>query len=169
MEKITLGGNPVHIKGNLPKVGEKAPDFEFVKQDMSTHRLYEIEAKAKVIIAVPSLDTPVCANETRAFNQKLSNLNEVKGIVISKDLPFAMKRFCETNDIKNVESASDFRSGAFTDTYGLTILEGAFTGITARAIFVLDAANTIVYSELVSEVGKEPDYDKALEAVNGLL
>jgi thiol peroxidase len=169
MEKITLGGNPINIKGGLPKVGEKAPDFEFVLQDMSSKRLYEVDAKLKVIIAVPSLDTPVCATETRTFNTKLSELSNVKGIVISKDLPFAMKRFCETNEIKNVESASDFRTGEFTDSYGLTILEGGFRGITARAVFVVNENQEVIYSELVPEVGAEPNYDKVLEVVKANL
>jgi len=169
MEQITLGGNPVNIKGNLPKVGEKAPNFEYVKQDLSSGNLHDLDAKAKVIIAVPSLDTGVCATETRTFNKKLENLNGAHGLVISKDLPFAMKRFCVANDIELVETVSDFRTGEFTEAYGLTILDGAFKGITARAVFVVNANNEITYSELVKEVGEEPNYDEVLNAVKALI
>ena len=110
MTKVTLKGNATTIKGDLPSIGNTAPDFTFVKSDLSEATLYGQGDTIKVIIAVPSLDTSVCALETRQFNQKLAAATGVTGLVISKDLPFAMKRFCETEGIANVISGSDFRS-----------------------------------------------------------
>lgn len=170
MNKVTLKGNEITIKGSLPSAGTTAPDFKFVKTDLSEGSLYgENNVKVKVIIAVPSLDTGVCAIETRQFNQKLANKNNVSGFVISKDLPFAMKRFCETEGIKNVVSASDFRYNEFAQKYNTEILDGPLKGLSARAVFVIDDQNVIRYTELVPEIAQEPEYDKVLEAVDKLL
>lgn len=164
MASVTLKGSPFSIKGDLPKQGDKAPDFEYVKDDLSTSKLSDHGNKVKVIIAVPSLDTGVCQMETRQFNQKLSDKSGVAGIVISKDLPFAMKRFCAAEGIENVETASDFR-GDFSDKYNTLIMEGPMKGLSSRAVFVVDGENNIRYTELVPEIAQEPDYDKVMKAV----
>ncbi|WKN41414.1 thiol peroxidase [Tunicatimonas pelagia] len=167
MASVTLGGNPVSIKGDIPTSGV-APDFAFVQDDMSENKLSDLSG-VKVLIAVPSLDTSVCATETRQFNQQLGGKSGATGLVISKDLPFAMKRFCETAGVESIVNASDFRYGEFGEKYNTEITEGPFKGLSARAVFVVDQNNEIVYAELVPEVGEEPNYDKAMEAVDKLL
>lgn len=168
MTKVTLKGNAVSIKGDLPALGTTAADFTFVKSDLSEGTLYGQGDAIKVIIAVPSLDTSTCALETRQFNQKLANETGVKALVISKDLPFAMKRFCETEGIANVISGSDFRASEFIQKYNTEILDGPLKGLSARAIIVVDKNNIIRYTELVSEISAEPDYDHVLKAIAGL-
>ena len=169
MAQITLKGTPFSTKGELPVVNTKASNFTLVKDDMSEVKLSDYAGKVKVLIAVPSLDTAVCATETKRFNEELSGKKDVVGIVISKDLPFAMKRFSASNDIDNIVNGSDFRDGDFVSKYNTEISEGPFKGLSARAVFVLDKDNTIRYVQLVKEVGDEPDYDKALEAVESLV
>ncbi|WP_299253531.1 thiol peroxidase [uncultured Cytophaga sp.] len=168
MTKVTLKGNPVTIKGDLPNIGTTASDFTFVKSDLSEGTLYGQGDVIKVIIAVPSLDTSTCALETRQFNQKLADQKGVQGIVISKDLPFAMKRFCETEGISNVVSGSDFRSSEFIQKYNTEILDGPLKGLSARAIVLVDKNNVVRYTELVSEISAEPNYDHVLKAIEGL-
>jgi thiol peroxidase len=169
MTQVTLKGNATSIKGDLPSIGSKAPDFKFVKTDLSDSSLYAEGSKVKVIIAVPSLDTRVCALETRQFNQKLSNKSNVTAVVVSKDLPFAMRRFCETEGINNVISASDFRYNEFSQQYNTEITDGPMIGLSARAVLVVDANNVVQYTELVPEIGEEPDYEKVMAAVDKLL
>lgn len=168
MTKVTLKGTATTIKGDLPSIGNTAPDFTFVKPDLSEATLYGQGDNIKVIIAVPSLDTSTCALETRQFNQKLASTTGVKGIVISKDLPFAMRRFCETEGIVNVTSGSDFRSSEFIQKYNTEILEGPLKGLSARAIIVVDQKNVVRYTELVPEISAEPDYDHVLKAIAAL-
>ncbi len=168
MASVTLKGNLVHIKGDVPTKG-KAADFTFVKDDLSEGKLSDYSNKVKVLIAVPSLDTNVCATETRKFNEKLAQKKEVQGLIISKDLPFAMKRFCASEGIENVTNASDFRYGEFCTQYNTEITDGPMKGLSARAVFVVDQDNNITYTELVPEIGQEPDYDKAMEAVDALV
>lgn len=168
MTKVTLKGNAVSIKGDLPGLGTTAANFTFVKSDLSEGTLYGQGDAIKVIIAVPSLDTSTCALETRQFNQKLANETGVKALVISKDLPFAMKRFCETEGIANVVSGSDFRSSEFIQKYNTEILDGPLKGLSARAIIVVDKNNVIRYTELVPEISAEPNYDHVLKAIASL-
>lgn len=167
MAHVTIQGNPFSIKGDIPTQGT-APDFSFVKDDLSEGHLSDFD-QVKVLIAVPSLDTGVCQAETRKFNEQLGQRSGVTGLVVSKDLPFAMKRFCETDGVANIVTASDFRSGDFTDKYNTEITEGPFQGLSARAVFVVNPDNEIVYSELVSEVGDEPNYERVMEEVDKLL
>ncbi len=167
MAQVTLQGNPFPIKGDIPNHGPAA-DFTFVKDDLSNAKLSDFDT-VKVLIAVPSLDTGVCQTETRKFNEQLGQRSGVTGIVVSKDLPFAMKRFCETDGVANIVTASDFRDGDFATKYNTEITEGPFKGLSARAVFVVDKNNEITYSELVSEVGDEPNYDQAMAEVDKLL
>ena len=168
MATVTLKGNSISIKGDILVKGTSAPDFTFVKKDLSEGTLYAIDAKVKVIVAVPSLDTGVCALETKTFNAKLGEKAGVECVIVSKDLPFAMKRFCETEGVENVESGSDFR-GDFVEQYNTLMTSGPLQGLSARAVFVVDGENNITYSELVPEITQEPNYDAVLKAVDELL
>lgn len=165
MAQVTLGGNPCNLAGTLPKVGDAAPDFNLAGADLSPINLASLAGKKAALIVVPSLDTPVCQVETRTFNEKASALGEVAVLIVSSDLPFAMKRFCETEGIANVRAASDLRDRGFGERYGVAIADGPLQGVTARAVFVIDEKGKITYSELVPEIGQEPNYDAVLAAL----
>lgn len=170
MSSVTLKGKKFSIKGDIPVEGENAVDFTFVKSDLTESSLVDDYAgKIKVLIAVPSLDTGICQMETKRFNQELSKREGVVGIVISKDLPFAMNRFCEAEGVSNVIIGSDYRYSDFINEYNTEILNGPLKGLSARAVFVVDAEDKIVYSELVPEIAQEPEYDKALAALDGIM
>jgi len=154
----------VHLKGDVLEVGTTAPDFTYVKEDLSEGTLYGHGNMKKVIIAVPSLDTGICQMETRRFNQELADRDGVKGIVVSKDLPMAMKRFCAAEGIEDVEIASDFR-GSFSEDYKTLMTDGPLKGLSARVVFVLDGDNKIVYREIVDDITHEPNYVAALNAL----
>ena len=167
MNKTKFKGTDVHLKGNVPQAGSKAPDFTFVKEDLSEGHLSDLGNKKKIIIAVPSLDTGVCQMETKRFSKELSKRKDVAGIVVSKDLPFAMHRFCAAEGIDNVHIASDFR-GNFTSQYNTEMTDGPLKGLSSRVVFVLDENNNIKHTELVSEVTQEPNYDEILRVVDSL-
>jgi thiol peroxidase len=167
MATVTLKGNPCNLKGTMPKVGTAAPDFKLTKSDLSSVDLASLAGKKKVIVTVPSLDTPVCATETRRFNEKAAGLGNVEVLIVSADLPFAQRRFCETEGIKSVSAASDLRDRSFGERWGVAIADGPLQGVMARAVFVLDENNVVRYSELVPEIAQEPNYDAALNAVKG--
>ena len=169
MSTVTLKGNPISLKGALPPINTQAQDFTFVKADLSEGSLADYGNKVKILLAVPSLDTGICAIETKRFNEEVSEMNGVETLVISQDLPFAMGRFCETNGIENVTSASDFRYNSFVDGYNTEMIDGPLKGLSCRAVFVLNGDNQITYTELVPEITQEPNYEAALEAVNNLL
>jgi thiol peroxidase len=169
LQTTKFGGRPVNLLDPLPEVNENAFDFTFVKTDLSEGTLYDYDDKIKVLLGVPSLDTGICQTETRKFNERLGALEGVVGIVISKDLPFAMKRFCETEGISNIISASDFRYTDFTREYGTEMIDGPLKGLSARAIFVVDKENKIRYVELTPDITVEPDYDSVIEAVKSLM
>ena len=169
MTTVTHKGKTVHLKGELPAEGQKGPDFTFVDPELSEVRLTEIGEKIKILIAVPSLDTSVCAAETFNFSQKLAQKDGVAALEISKDLPFAMKRYMQNNHITNIIAASDFRYGEFTTKYNVEMTDGPLKGLTSRAIFVLDKDDIIKYVELVPEISLEPQYSKALAIIDSLL
>jgi len=169
MATVTHKGNPIKLEGKLPSVGEKAPEFHVIKQDLSEAKLADFSGKVKVLVALPSLDTPVCQKETREFNQKVAGMKDTVLVVISGDLPFAMKRFCSTEGIENVVTGSQYRDMNFSKTYGTHIVEGALIGLSARAVFVVDKDNTVRYVELVPEIGQEPNYDTVIDAVKKLI
>jgi thiol peroxidase len=154
--------------GALPGVGTAAPQLRFVKQDRSNADLASLKGQVVVLVSVPSLDTSVCATETRTFNQMAAGLG-AQVLVMSMDLPFAMKRFCETEGIANVHTGSDFRFRDLGTVWGAAIAEGPMEGVTCRAVWVIDKEGIIRYHELTPELGSEPDYDAALNAAKGLL
>lgn len=159
--KITFKGNPMTLMGPDLKVGDKAPEFKLIKNDMQPMTLADTQGKMRMMVVVPSLDTPVCDMEVRRFNQEATSLEGVEVIVVSRDLPFAQKRWCGAANIENVTPVSDYRDGSFGMTYGVMIEE---LMLDARAIFVIGPDNTILYKEIVSEVTEEPNYEAALEA-----
>lgn len=169
MNQIKFKGEAIDIKGKPLDVGSKAEDFTFVKEDLSEANFYDYKNSIKVIIAVPSLDTGVCQKETRRFNEELQQKKDVVGIVVSKDLPFAMKRFCSNEGIENVISASDFRYSDFSNEYNLEMVNGPLKGLLARVVYVVDKDNNITYAEFVNEITDEPDYTAAMSEVNSLI
>lgn len=166
MAKITLRGNPCTTNGELPPLGAAAPDFVLVDKDLNDVTLATYDGKKKLLNIVPSLDTPVCATSTKRFNEAMANRGDAVALVISADLPFASSRFCTSEGIGNVVTLSTMRSPSFAADYGVLIQDGPLAGITARAVVVLDANNRVVYTQLVPEIGSEPDYDSALEALD---
>ncbi|WP_292657130.1 thiol peroxidase [Nitratifractor sp.] len=165
MATVTLKGNEVKLAGNEKKVGDKAPEVQVVKSDdLSDITVGGAKENAQLIVAVPSLDTPVCAMETTKFNNQAAGIEGLDVTVVSMDLPFAAKRFCSTEGIENLTVASDYRNKDFANEYGVLIAEGPLAGVTARAIFVIDRDGNIVYKQLVPEITEEPNYDEALEA-----
>ena len=165
MAKITLKGNPINTVGNLPVVGSIAPDFKLVKSDLSILSLEDLKGKRVVLNIFPSLDTDVCATSVRRFNAEASKLDNTVVVCISKDLPFAHSRFCTTEGLNNVVTASDFRDGTFGTNYGVTIADGPLAGLHSRAVVVLDINGKVKYTEQVPEIVQEPDYEAALKAL----
>jgi thiol peroxidase len=161
--KVTFQGNPLTLTGNQPEVGQPAPDFEVLDNDLSGVKLSSFKGKACVIITVPSLDTPVCDTEVRKFNEEATSLGEdVAVLVISMDLPFAQARWCGAAGVKNVQTLSDHNQADFGNTYGVLIKE---LRLLARTVFVVDKEGIIRYIEVVEELTNEPDYEAALNAV----
>jgi thiol peroxidase len=165
MSTVTLGGNPLEVGGQFPQVGQTAPEFKLVGADLSDVALSSFAGKRKVLNIVPSLDTGVCAASTRKFNEKAASLDNTVVLVISADLPFAAKRFCEVEGIKNVQTLSTMRGREFLTNYGVDLKTGPLAGVTARAVIVLDADNKVLHAELVSEIKNEPNYDAAVAAL----
>lgn len=163
MAQITLKGNPIHTIGDLPKVGSKAPDFKLVDTDLKDVTLADFRGKKKLLNIVPSLDTPVCATSTKKFNERACG--EAVMLIISADLPFAQKRFCDMEKADNVKTLSMMRDRNFAKDYGVLITDGPLAGICARAVVVLDENDVVKYTELVPEIAQEPNYDKALAAL----
>ncbi len=165
MANITLGGNPFHTTGELPQVGNTAPDFTLVKNDLSTVSLSDFKGKKLVLNIFPSIDTSTCAASVRHFNEKAAGLENTTVLCVSKDLPFAQKRFCGAEGIENAWSASDFRDGSFGQHYGVTMSDGPLMGLHSRAVVVVDENGKVAYTEQVTEIANEPDYEAALAAL----
>ncbi len=164
-QSTTLGGTPVQLNGNFPKAGQTAPAFSLVNKDLQDITLASFGNKRKVLNIVPSLDTPTCQASARRFNQAASMQNNAVVINISADLPFAMSRFCASEGLDNVVNLSVMRGREFLRNYGVEIASGVLTGLSARAVIVLDANNVVRYTELVGEIKNEPNYDAALAAL----
>lgn len=165
MAKITLKGNPVNSFGELPAKGSKAPAFRLVKSDLGELTLEELKGKKVILNISPSLDTGICATALRKFNQLAANMDNTVVLAITKDLPFAHDRFCSTEGITNVTTLSGFRDSAFGKDYGVEIVDGAFTGLYARSIVIIDGQGIVKYTQQVPEIAQEPDYDSALAAL----
>ena len=163
MATVTLKGNPFETVGNLPKVGDKAPGFSVVKDDLSDLNLSDLNGRI-VLNIFPSIDTDTCAMSVRQFNQKATALDNTKVVCISKDLPFALARFCGAEGLNNVVVGSAFRS-KFGEDYGVTFKTGPLTGLLSRAVVVIDENGQVTYTQQVAETADEPDYDAALKAL----
>jgi thiol peroxidase len=165
MAKITLKGNSVKTVGKLPKVGKKAPKFKLVKSDLSIAKLKDYKGSKLILNITPSIDTGVCAQSVREFNKRATALENTKVLYISKDLPFAQARFCGAEGIENVETLSDFAKGNFGKKYGVTFKTGPMKDLLSRAVVVINEEGDVVYTEQVSEVVNEPNYDAAIAAL----
>lgn len=162
MALITLGGNPTHTSGELPKVGSKLADFKLVKEDLSIATLSDFSNTKLILNIFPSVETGVCSAAVRKFNEIANQLTNTKVLCISRDLPFAQKRFCGAEGLENVINLSDFNTADFGKDNGLLILDGIFAGLLSRVVMVVDENGTIIYTEQVPEIGTEPNYEAAL-------
>jgi thiol peroxidase len=165
MARITLKGNPINTKGELPKVGSKAPDFTVTKTDLADVSLKDFSGKKVVLNIFPSIDTSVCQASTRKFNEEVNNYPNAVVVCVSADLPFALNRFCGAEGLKNVVPTSEFRNHSFGEKYGVRIADGPLAGVLSRAVVVLDEQGNIKYTEQVPEITQEPNYAAALNAL----
>lgn len=164
MAQVTLRGNPFHTSGELPAVGSPAPEFSLVGTDLAEITNESVGGQRVVLNIFPSIDTPTCAQSVRAFNERAAGLDNTVVLCVSADLPFAQGRFCGAEGIENVKTGSGFRSD-FGDAYGVTLQDGPLAGVMARAVVVIDESGDVAYTQLVGEIGDEPDYDAALGAL----
>jgi len=165
MATVTLGGEPISVAGNFPRVGDTAHSFMLVDKDLNDVSLASFKGKRKVLNIVPSLDTPVCAESTRKFNAAASSLKNTVVLVISADLPFAQNRFCGAEGLNKVITLSTMRGRDFHKDYGVLITDYPLAGLTARAVIVLDEDDKVLHAQLVPEIKQEPDYEAALKAL----
>ena len=165
MSQVTFQGNPVAVSGAFPQAGTQAPEFALTAGDLSELKLSAFAGKKVVLNIFPSIDTPVCAQSVRTFNQKAAEKSGVEVVCISADLPFAVGRFCEIEGIDGVQHASTFRSPEFAEAYGVKIPEGALAGLTTRAVVCVNEEGLVTHSELVAEITDEPNYEAALAAL----
>ena len=166
MASVTLGGTPVNTISNLPEVGSPAPAFTLSRNDLSSVTLNDYRGKKLVLNIFPSVDTGVCAQSIRTFNEKASALENTEVLCISRDLPFAQARFCGAEGIENVSTLSDFKRGEFGKDYGVELIDGGFEGLHSRAIVVVNEKGKVIHTEQVSEIGHEPNYEAALNALS---
>ena len=162
MATITFKGEPLRTCGELPGIGSACPDFRLTGVDLGDLTLTGLEGRRAILNIFPSLDTPVCADSVRTFNERATEPSDTAVLCVSMDLPFAQKRFCGTQGLDRVVPASAFRSPGFAEAFGLRILDGPLAGLLARAIVVLDENGTVVHTQLVPELAQEPDYELAI-------
>jgi thiol peroxidase len=162
MTEVTLKGNPIQVAGNFPQAGTKAKPFSLVGGDLADVSLDSFSGKRKILNIFPSIDTPTCATSVRKFNTQANDLTNTVVLCVSADLPFAQKRFCGAEGLENVINLSTMRGREFLEDYGVLIATGPLAGVSARAVVVLNEQDQIIHSELVAEIGSEPDYDAAL-------
>ena len=164
MSTVTLKGNPIHTAGSLPANGSKAPEFNLIGADLSEKSSAEFKGKKVILNIFPSVDTGVCAASVRKFNEEASGLDNTVVLCVSRDLPFALGRFCGAEGLSNVIPLSAFRS-SFGDDYGVTITDSPLQSLLSRAVVVLNEDGEVVYSEQVPEITQEPDYEAALASL----
>lgn len=164
MQTVTLKGNPVNLFGKMPQIGTEAPFFELVKGDLSEVTINDFKGKNLILNVFPSIDTPVCAMSVRKFNEAADKLPETYVLGISHDLPFALQRYCAAEGLESIIPLSAFRAPDFGKDYGLLMTSGPLQGLLARAVIGIDQDGKIVYTQLVPDIGSEPDYEKVLAA-----
>lgn len=162
MASITFKGSEIHTSGNLPSVGKKAPEFQLTAADLSSKSLSDFLGKKVVLNIFPSIDTGVCAQSVRKFNEEASKLDNTTVLCISKDLPFAQGRFCGAEGLSEVITLSEFKDENFSNAYQVKITDGPLEGLMSRAVVVIDEIGNVVYTEQVPEIGQEPDYESAI-------
>jgi thiol peroxidase len=167
MADIKLKGNTIHTAGSLPAVGSKAPDFKTTKDDLSDVSLKDFAGKKIVLNIFPSIDTGTCAMSVRKFNAEAAGLDNTVVVTVSKDLPFALKRFCGAEGIANVVATSALRDDSFAKNYNVTIIDGPLAGVFSRSVVVIDENGVVKYTEQVDETTSEPNYEAALAAAKG--
>jgi thiol peroxidase len=165
MASITLQGNAINTISNLPKIGEKAPNFKLTANDLSSKSISDFSGNKLILNIFPSIDTGTCAASVRNFNKEVASLKNTKVLCISRDLPFAQARFCGAEGIENALTLSDFATGSFGKDYGLEIVDGPLAHLHSRAIIVLDKDGTVLYTEQVPEIVDEPNYTAALNSL----
>ena len=165
MATTAFQGNPVHTSGDLPSVGATAPAFSLTGGDLGAVTSEGLAGGRVVLNVFPSVDTGVCAQSVRVFNERAAALTDTTVVCVSADLPFAAGRFCGAEGIENVTTASTFRNTEFLDDYGVGIAGGPLAGLCARAVVVIDADGTVLHTQLVGEITNEPDYDAAIAAL----
>jgi thiol peroxidase len=165
MATIKLGENNIETVGTLPNIGDQAPDFNLTAQDLSSKKLSDYNGSRVIMNIFPSIDTGVCATSARKFNEEASKVKNTKILCVSKDLPFAFKRFCAAEGIENLEMLSDFRDGNFGKNYGVDMSSGALHGLHSRAVVVLNENGKVIHSEQVPSIGDEPNYQSALKSL----
>lgn len=165
MAQVTLKTNVINTVNALPKIGFPAPDFKLVDTDLVERSLKDYQGKRKLLSFVPSLDTVVCSTSTKKFNEEIAKYQGAVVLVISADLPFAQKRWCGAEKVRNVLPLSMMRSKDAAANYGVLMQDGPLAGLSARAVFVIDEANKLIYFEIVPEITQEPDYAKAMAAL----
>ena len=166
MANITLKNNPITTSGELPQIGKSAMNFSLIGKDLRAVSLQDFEGQRLILNIFPSIDTGICAQSVRTFNEQAAGLENTKVLCISRDLPFAQNRFCGAEGIENVITLSDFVNGAFGDNYGLTITSGALSNLHSRCIIVLDKNHKVIYTEQVDEITTEPNYETALAVLS---
>ena len=164
MADITLHGNAVRTIGNLPEVGSSIKNFDLINVDLQSKSNNDFSNKRIIFNIFPSIDTGICAASARKFNEEASGLDNTVVINVSRDLPFALSRFCAAEGLKNVETLSDFR-GSFGEDYGVTMTDSPMQGLLSRAVIVADENGKVIYTEQVPEIAQEPNYDNALNAL----
>ncbi|MFH0878349.1 MAG: thiol peroxidase [Lentisphaerota bacterium] len=168
MAEIKLKGNLIHTIGALPAKGSTAPNMKLTTADLSDKGLADFAGKKKILNIVPSLDTGVCATSAKRFNEEMGKRSGAVLLNISADLPFAQKRFCDSEHLSHVVTLSTMRAPAFGKDYGVTIVDGPLAGLLSRAVIVLNKDNQVVYTEQVPEIAQEPDYPAALKALDAV-
>lgn len=162
MSQVTLKGSVVNTLGDLPKVGESLPDFTLVRSDLTAISLSDFKGKPLILNIFPSIDTGVCAATAREFNQRVSAKRDITVLCVSMDLPFAHGRFCQTEGLDQIITASDFRHQTFGEAYGIRMIDGPLQGLFARGVVASDADHRVTHCQLVSEITQEPDYSAVL-------
>ncbi len=165
MATVTLGDKTVHTYGDLPKKGETAPEFNLTAQDLSIKNISDYKGSRVIMNIFPSIDTNVCATSVRKFNEKASGLENTKVLCISRDTPFALKRFVTDEGLENVTNLSDFNTGQFGKDYGVEMKDGAMQGFHSRAVVVLDENGKVIHNQQVPNISDEPDYLSALKTL----
>jgi len=163
-----LKGHPINTNGNLPQVSSKAPEFQLTGADLQDKSLADYQGKKVILNIFPSIDTGVCAMSVRKFNAEASKLDNTVVLCISRDLPFAMGRFCGAEGLDKVITLSEMRDRKFGADYGLELVDGPMAGLLARSVLVLDQEGSVAYTELVDDIVHEPNYQAAIEAVNAI-